>query len=75
MAKSAMRLALAAALLGPAMAVSEPSCTADAIIVFDGSASMAKTGPGTGDQTRIVLAREAMRQAMPEIELYRRLVL
>lgn len=53
------------------MAVSEPSCTADAIVVFDGSASMAKTGPGTGDQTRIVLAREAVRLAMPEIELYR----
>ncbi len=43
------------------------------MIVFDGSASMAKTGPGTGDETRIVLAREAMRQAMPEIELYRQL--
>jgi len=73
MAKSAMRLALAAALLGPAMAVSEPSCIADAIIVFDGSASMAKTGPGTNGEVRIVLAREAMRQAMPEIEVFRRL--
>lgn len=75
MAISAVRMTLAAAsaaLLGPAMAVSEPSCTADAIVVFDGSASMAKTGPGTGGQTRIVLAREAMLRAMPEIELYRR---
>ena len=72
MAISVKKLATAA-LLCPAMAMSEPACTADAIIVFDGSASMAKTGPGTGDQTRIVLAREAMRQAMPEIELYRRL--
>ena len=73
MAISVKRLALAAALITPAAAVSEPSCIADAIVVFDGSASMAKTGPGTGDQTRIVLAREAMRQTMPEIELYRRL--
>ncbi len=73
MVKSATKLAFAAVLLAPVMAVSESSCTADAIVVFDGSASMAKTGPGTGDQTRIVLAREAMRRAMPEIELYRNL--
>ncbi len=72
MAISVKKLAVAI-LLCPAMAMSEPSCTADAIVVFDGSASMAKKGPGTGDKTRIVLAREAMRRAMPEVELYRRL--
>ena len=71
MAKSAIKLALAAAAFGPAVAVSEPTCTADAMIVFDGSVSMAKTGPGTGDTPRIVLARRAMHEAMPEIELYR----
>ena len=72
-AKAATGMALLAALLGSAVAVAEPSCTADAIVVFDGSASMAEPGPGSGGEPRIVPAREAMHRAMPEIALSRRL--
>lgn len=73
MARAATGMALAAALLGPAVATAEPSCTADAIVVFDGSASMAEPGPGPGDAPRIVSAREAMHRAMPGIAVSRRL--
>ena len=73
MARAATGMALAATLLGPAVVVAEPSCTADAIVVFDGSASMAEIGPGSGGEPRIVPAREAMHRAMPEIALSRRL--
>ena len=73
MAKAGTGLALAAALLGPLATAAEPSCISDAIIVFDGSASMSEPAPGTEGEPRIVSAREAMRRAMPEIAAYRRL--
>lgn len=47
-------------------------CAADAILVFDGSASMSEIGFDTQAATRIVEARDAMRRAMPEIAPYRR---
>lgn len=73
MARAATGIALATALLGSPLAVAQPSCTADAIVVFDGSASMAETGPGSAGQPRIVPAREAMHRVMPEAALSRRL--
>lgn len=73
MAKAAKGLALAAALLGPAAALAEATCTDDAIVVFDGSASMGETGEGSGGEARILRARDAMRRAMPEIAVSRRL--
>lgn len=73
MAKVAIGTALAAALMGSAAAVAEPPCTTDAIVVFDGSASMNEMAQGLESEPRIVLAREAMRRAMPEIALTRRL--
>ena len=73
MSKAARNIALAAALLMPAISGADPACTSDAIVVFDGSASMAKTAPGRQDATRIVLAREAMHRAMPQIAQTRRL--
>lgn len=73
MAKAAKGMALVAALLGPAVVAAEPSCTADAVVVFDGSASMGETEEGLAEVPRIVLAREAMHRAMPEIALSRRL--
>lgn len=73
MAKAARGLMLAAALLGPAAAAEEASCAADAMVVFDGSASMAEILPGVDDAPRIESAREAMRRAMPEIARSRRL--
>ena len=73
MAKSAIGMALTAALLASDIAQATPECTADAIVVFDGSASMAEVAPGSADEPRIIAAREAMRRVMPEIALYRRL--
>ncbi|MEM7425281.1 MAG: VWA domain-containing protein [Pseudomonadota bacterium] len=73
MTKVTMGAALAAALLVSAAAVAEPSCTTDAIVVFDGSASMNELRQGQEGERRIVLAREAMRRTMPEIALSRRL--
>ncbi len=73
MARTAIRMALVAALVGPAAALADPSCTADAIVVFDGSASMGDRARGAENAPRIVLAREAMHRAMPEIADYRRL--
>ena len=73
MARAVMGVALATALLGSAAAMAEPSCIEDAIVVFDGSASMDEAEQGTGEEPRIVLAREAMRRAMPEIAMSRRL--
>jgi len=73
MAKPAFWMALSAVLAGPAETIAQPSCTSDAIIVFDGSASMAETSQGSDDASKIVLAREAMHRSLPEIALFRRL--
>ncbi len=48
-------------------------CTEDAMIVFDGSGSMAESGFNDIDAPRIIEAREAMRAALPEIAEMRRL--
>jgi Ca-activated chloride channel family protein len=47
-------------------------CAADAMLVFDGSASMSEIGFDTGDATRIEEARQAVRDALPQIAPYRR---
>lgn len=73
MRQAAQGIALAAALLFPAQAAATAACTANAMVVFDGSSSMAKAGPTTDGVPRIVLAREAMREAMHEIAVYRHL--
>ncbi|MDA7424101.1 vWA domain-containing protein [Thalassococcus lentus] len=63
-----------AALFGPmAPATAQTSCTEDAMIVFDGSGSMAEIGFNLIGTPRISEAREAMRQVMPEISNLRRL--
>ncbi|MCY4181249.1 MAG: VWA domain-containing protein, partial [Litoreibacter sp.] len=51
---------------------SSGNCAADAMIVFDGSGSMAELGPGI-DTPRIFEARKAMRRALPQIEPFRNL--
>ena len=73
MEKAAKGIALAAMLLGSATAVAETSCTEDAFVVFDGSASMSKVAPGIQEVPRIVAARQAVRRAMPEIAAARQL--
>ena len=47
-------------------------CIDDAMLVFDGSGSMAAMGHNGLDQPRIVEAREAMRLAMPRVTKVRR---
>lgn len=47
-------------------------CSVDAMLVFDGSASMDEIGLETGANTRIVEARQAIQRAMPGIAPFRR---
>ncbi len=65
---------LAAALVGGAQApvAQIGECATDAMLVFDGSTSMAEISFETGPNTRIKEAREAIRRAMPDIAPYRR---
>ncbi|WP_232796534.1 vWA domain-containing protein [Roseovarius salinarum] len=49
-----------------------PECARDAMLVFDGSASMGEIGHDPSRPTRIEEARAAMRRAMPRITPYRR---
>jgi len=66
-------LAFAIALLPePRHLYAATDCAIDAMLVFDGSASMDEVGFDTGDATRIVEARTALRRAMPDIAPYRR---
>lgn len=48
-------------------------CTTDAMIVFDGSASIGEIGFDEQDATRIEEARVAMRRVMPQVEHSRRI--
>ena len=67
--------ALAAALCLTASATALPAasgCAADAMLVFDGSASMNELGFDIQEKTRIEDARDALRDAMPDITPYRR---
>ncbi|SDZ53209.1 Ca-activated chloride channel family protein [Jannaschia faecimaris] len=66
-----LALALTCALALPAAA--QGPCATDAMIVFDGSASMAEIGFDTGETNRITDARAAMARVMPEVEHSRRI--
>jgi len=48
------------------------NCATDAMLVFDGSASMAELGFDSSAPTRISEARDAVRRAMPQIAPFRR---
>ena len=61
---------IAAVLLSSA---AQASCTEDAMIVFDGSGSMAEMGFNQIDEPRIFEARKALRTAMPQVEPFRRI--
>ena len=69
MKRAMTALAMMAALPGSVTAIAETSCTEDAIVVFDGSASMRDSGEGLAGVPRIVAAREAMHRAMPLIPM------
>lgn len=49
------------------------NCATDAMVVFDGSASMSEVGFDTGDATRIEEARIAMDRVMPQVQDFRRI--
>lgn len=61
-----------AGMTAPSLAV-EQSCTDDAMIVFDGSGSMAEMGFNDIDEPRIFDARRAMERAIPPVAQVRRL--
>lgn len=56
----------------PSPSHSTVGCAEDAMLVFDGSASMAEVGFDIRRKTRIVEAREALRDALPDITPFRR---
>lgn len=58
--------------LAPLPAVSA-DCTEDAMLVFDGSGSMAEMGFNGLDMPRIMEATVAVRQVMPRVEAFRRI--
>ncbi len=55
----------------PALAVAD--CSVDAMVVFDGSGSMAEMGFNHLGEPRIIEARRAVRDVMPYISPYRRM--
>jgi len=61
-----------ALIVQPADRTVAAGCARDAMLVFDGSASMAEVGFDASAPTRIGEARTAMRRAMPQIAPYRR---
>ncbi|MFT7189454.1 MAG: Ca-activated chloride channel family protein [Dinoroseobacter sp.] len=60
-------------LLGATNAMATDDCAADAMIVVDGSGSMAEMGFNDIDEPRIFEARRAMADALPQIAQNRRL--
>lgn len=67
-----MRLALTlSAALAAQTALAD--CSTDAMVVFDGSASMSEIGFDVQDATRIEEARLAMGRVMPQVEPFRRI--
>ncbi|MEM9795539.1 MAG: VWA domain-containing protein [Pseudomonadota bacterium] len=64
-------LLLALALAWPAAA--QGTCATDAMLVFDGSASMSEIGFDIQDAPRIADARIAMARALPQVEDFRRI--
>ncbi|MGI9353850.1 MAG: vWA domain-containing protein [Rhizobiaceae bacterium] len=66
--------ALATCIATPLAAQQLPeNCTEDAMLVFDGSGSMAEMGYNGLDQPRIFDARQALRRSLPEITPFRRI--
>lgn len=65
--------ALVVACLGVNPAAAQQTCTRDAMVVFDGSGSMAEMGFNLLDEPRIFDARRAVRRVMPQVAPARRL--
>lgn len=67
-----LTLALCCVSVAPVREAHAYSCSRDAMLVFDGSASMAELGYDTSEPTRIDHARAAIAQALPQIAAVRR---
>lgn len=59
--------------LGPVQAQPQTACARDAMVVFDGSGSMAEMGFNLMDEPRIIDARRAMRTVIPQVAPLRRM--
>lgn len=68
-----MRPLILSLLLTATQVTATDSCTEDAMIVFDGSGSMAEMGFNLINEPRIIEARRAVEEAIPEIAINRRL--
>ncbi|WP_415918851.1 vWA domain-containing protein [Tateyamaria sp. SN6-1] len=74
MGQSVQRIAATAGIFGLVLATAaQATCTEDAMIVFDGSGSMAEMGFNQIDEPRIFEARRAVRTAMPQVAPFRRI--
>ncbi|MEM9059178.1 MAG: vWA domain-containing protein [Pseudomonadota bacterium] len=58
--------------LGTASSRTNETCESDALLVFDGSGSMSENGFNQLDEPRILLARRAIAEAMPQIATHRK---
>lgn len=70
---SHMRHLILCAALAATPAAATDDCTEDAMVVFDGSGSMAEMGFNQIGGPRIIAARQAMRDVMPDLAANRRL--
>ena len=61
------------ALLAPGQSGATTDCAADAMVVFDGSGSMAEMGFNLLNEPRILSAREAVRDSIPDVARHRKL--
>lgn len=68
-----LTLSIILALLSTTRISAQVDCSTDAMIVFDGSGSMAEMGFNDIDEPRIFEARRAMAEAIPDIARSRRL--
>ncbi|MEM9850649.1 MAG: VWA domain-containing protein [Pseudomonadota bacterium] len=66
-------IALTAAMALPLQAQAYTGCTTDAMLVFDGSASMSEISFDVADATRIEDSRRAIARIMPQVEDFRRI--
>ncbi|MEM9843295.1 MAG: VWA domain-containing protein [Pseudomonadota bacterium] len=67
-----LTVALCCVTVAPVREAHAYSCARDAMLVFDGSASMAELGFDTAEPTRIDHARAAVAEALPQIASVRR---
>ncbi|MEL7125451.1 MAG: vWA domain-containing protein [Pseudomonadota bacterium] len=73
MKRSGQTAAVAAILSLMITSPAQAACTDDAMIVFDGSGSMAEMGFNQIDEPRIFEARRAVRTALPQVAPFRRI--